>query len=172
MPYTDRRRYGRAYARERNPVGYAAWYAAELERARARRAEARAGRTCARCGLAIPAERRAQARYCTTECQRAANRPAPRPRRPRQTAAALPPVPSGPGGHPLYAAAMAALSAAEQHELGRDMDSGARDLLQVWVLAELEGADPAAQVRAERTRQRRDRFWLVHGLALVTGLER
>jgi hypothetical protein len=122
-------------------------------------------------------QNRDKAKHAETERQRYYAKLAlnPRPKRvpkPPQPKVVLAPLVDVPTGHPLYAEALEVLHPAERRELGGDMDSSARDLLQTYVLARLEGHDPIEALKAIRRRIGQDRRILVHGLSTVTGLER
>lgn len=96
---------------------------------------------------------------------------APREDRPPQPAK-LPPLVEAPTGHDIYDEARAALQRNERFELTQTMDSTARDLLQEYALAALEGRDPAEAVQRFRRARAKDRYALVFGTATVTGLDR
>jgi hypothetical protein len=81
-------------------------------------------------------------------------------------------IPWGPEGHDLYLAARRSLRAWELVELSSDMDAVARDLVQEYALAVLEGRDGPAAMMEARQAWARDRARTVHGLALVDGLDR
>lgn len=84
----------------------------------------------------------------------------------------LPPIPDVPDGHPLYDEARAALKGYERDELGSAIDYSARDLLQEFVLAVLEGRDPREAVRLVRRAGYQRRRLFVFGLDLTTDLVR
>ncbi len=84
----------------------------------------------------------------------------------------LPPIVDAPSGHPIYDEALKALRGWERDELGGSLDSGARDLLQEYALAWLEGHDPIATVLRLRSTAFRERLLTVRGTNLVDGLYR
>lgn len=111
------------------------------------------------------AERR---RYHATR-GRVAPAKTPRVSRPRTS---LAPIPTLEVDHPIVAAAVCALRPYERHELGGDFDAIALDLVGAYCLAVVEGGDPDVAIGSARSRYAKDRAALVHGLALVDGLER
>lgn len=149
------------------------WYERWLARRREASRTARDGLTCAHCGCTFTGHRRTML-YCSVACRKAAHWRRHHPIRPR---ARVPREPTPPpvatyDAHPLVTEALALLRPHERHELGGDMDSTALDLIGTYCVAAVAGEDAAGALRAERSRQQRDRRWLVHGPALVTGLER
>lgn len=137
------------------------------------RRRARAGRRCEHCGEGLD-QLRANARFCTTRCQKAwhyRQRHPARPPRPRRAAQPLPPVPVL-EAHPLLEAAVRELRPWERNELGTAWDSGVRELVGEYVLAACAGADPVAALQAERRRQAQDRVLLVRGLERTDDLVR
>ena len=151
-----------------------------MERARQARRANRAGNSCRWCGTSI-AHLIASARFCTISCKkrwhyengdRAARGHARRSAAPRPQPVVRTPIPDTPSGHPVYVEALGALKGWERAELGGDLDSGARDLLQEYALAWLEGGDPVAAVARVRSVAYHDRVATVHGLDMVDGLSR
>lgn len=126
-----------------------------------RSAEYRARRAKGRTPEELRAHREAEKRRYWlrvhgTEPQTRVKRPKP--------ALTLVPVTDVPEGHPLYDEARSALKGYERAELGSDMDYSARDMLQEYALARLEGRDPDEAIRELRRAGYRRRLLFVFGL--------